>query len=174
MTSTLWIIFFGSVCQRLLLVLISLAIVFASLYLTWALLGTGNSCWVIGMPLGTAWANPSPIYKSTHLDCFCATLEPQLQTCFLRFTLIDHGLSSAGDALFQTHENLEHLAMMETVLGRIPESMAASASENARNYFMHRHVPCLPHTDKHQPARGLLSPGVLPGPLCIVSHAICL
>ena len=30
--------------------------------------------------------------------------------------------------------------MMETVLGRIPESMAASASENARNYFMHRHV----------------------------------
>ena len=48
----------------------------------------------------------------------------------------------AGDALFQTHENLEHLAMMETVLGRIPESMAASASENSRNYFMHRYIPC--------------------------------
>lgn len=26
--------------------------------------------------------------------------------------------------------------MMETVLGRIPESMAASANENAQKYFM--------------------------------------
>ena len=47
----------------------------------------------------------------------------------------------AGDALFQTHENLEHLAMMETVLGRIPESMAAAANENARRYFTHRSCP---------------------------------
>ncbi|CAK0785347.1 hypothetical protein CVIRNUC_008554 [Coccomyxa viridis] len=45
---------------------------------------------------------------------------------------------TTGDALFQTHENLEHLAMMETVLGRIPESMAAAANENARRYFTHR------------------------------------
>ena len=44
-------------------------------------------------------------------------------------------LITAGDALFQTHENMEHLAMMEAVLGRIPESMAASANENARKYF---------------------------------------
>lgn len=29
-----------------------------------------------------------------------------------------------GKALFQTHENLEHLAMMERVLGPIPEHMA--------------------------------------------------
>lgn len=28
-----------------------------------------------------------------------------------------------GDALFQTHENLEHLAMMEMVLGPIPKDM---------------------------------------------------
>jgi dual-specificity kinase len=28
-----------------------------------------------------------------------------------------------GDALFQTHENLEHLAMMEAVLGPIPKEM---------------------------------------------------
>lgn len=27
-----------------------------------------------------------------------------------------------GEALFQTHENLEHLAMMEVVFGRLPES----------------------------------------------------
>ena len=32
-----------------------------------------------------------------------------------------------GDALFQTHENLEHLAMMEVVIGKMPESMARAA-----------------------------------------------
>jgi hypothetical protein len=32
-----------------------------------------------------------------------------------------------GDALFQTHENLEHLAMMERVLGPIPQSMIKRA-----------------------------------------------
>ena len=30
-----------------------------------------------------------------------------------------------GDALFQTHENLEHLAMMEAILGPLPKSMIA-------------------------------------------------
>jgi len=29
-----------------------------------------------------------------------------------------------GDALFQTHDNLEHLAMMEVVMGRMPTRMA--------------------------------------------------
>lgn len=28
-----------------------------------------------------------------------------------------------GEALFQTHENLEHLAMMERVLGTLPSQM---------------------------------------------------
>ena len=28
-----------------------------------------------------------------------------------------------GEALFQTHENLEHLAMMERVLGSLPQHM---------------------------------------------------
>ena len=28
-----------------------------------------------------------------------------------------------GEALFQTHENLEHLAMMDRVLGPLPEHM---------------------------------------------------
>lgn len=32
-----------------------------------------------------------------------------------------------GDALFQTHENLEHLAMMERVLGPIPVHMIKRA-----------------------------------------------
>ena len=40
----------------------------------------------------------------------------------------------AGDALFQTHENMEHLAMMEAVLGPIPRSMAQGSKE-AHHYF---------------------------------------
>eukprot|EP00276_Gloeochaete_wittrockiana_P018633 CAMPEP_0184340292 /NCGR_PEP_ID=MMETSP1089-20130417/8965_1 /TAXON_ID=38269 ORGANISM="Gloeochaete wittrockiana, Strain SAG46.84" /NCGR_SAMPLE_ID=MMETSP1089 /ASSEMBLY_ACC=CAM_ASM_000445 /LENGTH=279 /DNA_ID=CAMNT_0026668031 /DNA_START=603 /DNA_END=1442 /DNA_ORIENTATION=- len=39
-----------------------------------------------------------------------------------------------GDALFQTHENAEHLAMMEMVLGRIPKNMVYN-SEVGRKYF---------------------------------------
>ena len=40
-----------------------------------------------------------------------------------------------GEALFQTHENLEHLAMMEVVLGPIPVSVACRADHHARKYF---------------------------------------
>ncbi|KAG8044889.1 hypothetical protein GUJ93_ZPchr0008g13420 [Zizania palustris] len=41
----------------------------------------------------------------------------------------------SGEALFQTHENLEHLAMMEKVLGPIPEHMIQKASSSAQKYF---------------------------------------
>lgn len=34
-----------------------------------------------------------------------------------------------GEALFQTHENLEHLAMMEKVFGPMPRSMLLDAKE---------------------------------------------
>ncbi|KAJ0030941.1 hypothetical protein Pint_12774 [Pistacia integerrima] len=40
-----------------------------------------------------------------------------------------------GGALFQTHENLEHLAMMERVLGPIPEHMIQRASRGSEKYF---------------------------------------
>mmetsp|Transcript_43947 Transcript_43947/g.73193 ORF Transcript_43947/g.73193 Transcript_43947/m.73193 type:complete len:341 (+) Transcript_43947:162-1184(+) len=40
-----------------------------------------------------------------------------------------------GDALFQTHENLEHLAMMEAVLGPIPEEMIRSSDRHCHKYF---------------------------------------
>ncbi|RZR75369.1 hypothetical protein BHM03_00055916 [Ensete ventricosum] len=33
-----------------------------------------------------------------------------------------------GEALFQTHENLEHLAMMERVLGPLPQHMVIRAA----------------------------------------------
>lgn len=42
---------------------------------------------------------------------------------------------ATGDALFQTHENLEHLAMMQQVLGPVPESMAYRADKHSQKYF---------------------------------------
>jgi hypothetical protein len=36
-----------------------------------------------------------------------------------------YATAAQGDALFQTHENLEHLAMMEVVLGPLPPSVIA-------------------------------------------------
>ncbi|XP_065849711.1 serine/threonine-protein kinase AFC3 isoform X2 [Euphorbia lathyris] len=41
----------------------------------------------------------------------------------------------SGEALFQTHENLEHLAMMERVLGPLPEHMIRKAKRGAEKYF---------------------------------------
>lgn len=40
-----------------------------------------------------------------------------------------------GQALFQTHENLEHLAMMSHVLGPIPDSMIRRADGSGQKYF---------------------------------------
>ncbi|KAI9319988.1 kinase-like domain-containing protein [Dichotomocladium elegans] len=40
-----------------------------------------------------------------------------------------------GEALFQTHDNLEHLAMMEMVLGKIPARLIQAASPEAAKYF---------------------------------------
>lgn len=40
----------------------------------------------------------------------------------------------SGEALFQTHENLEHLAMMEKVLGPMPSSMLKRADRSAEKY----------------------------------------
>ncbi|XP_072954303.1 serine/threonine-protein kinase AFC1-like isoform X1 [Typha angustifolia] len=41
----------------------------------------------------------------------------------------------SGEALFQTHENLEHLAMMEKVLGPLPQHMVIKADRRAEKYF---------------------------------------
>ena len=38
-----------------------------------------------------------------------------------------------GEALFQTHDNLEHLAMMERVFGKIPDRMVDEAHKHAVN-----------------------------------------
>lgn len=40
-----------------------------------------------------------------------------------------------GDALFQTHDNLEHLAMMNSVLGPLPVHMIISANKEAQKFF---------------------------------------
>jgi serine/threonine protein kinase len=50
----------------------------------------------------------------------------------------------SGDALFQTHENLEHLAMMERVLGPIPQHMIKRAE------YVPISMVCLNHCIWHQ------------------------
>ncbi|GBE88243.1 Dual specificity protein kinase lkh1 [Sparassis crispa] len=44
-----------------------------------------------------------------------------------------------GVALFQTHDNLEHLAMMEQVMGKMPESFAKNAERNKPEFFKEGH-----------------------------------
>ncbi|WOL09256.1 serine/threonine-protein kinase AFC1 [Canna indica] len=41
----------------------------------------------------------------------------------------------SGKTLFQTHENLEHLAMMERVLGPLPQHMVTRADRRSEKYF---------------------------------------
>ncbi|XP_042373165.1 serine/threonine-protein kinase AFC2-like isoform X2 [Zingiber officinale] len=41
----------------------------------------------------------------------------------------------SGEALFQTHENLEHMAMMERVLGPFPQHMLKRADRHAEKYI---------------------------------------
>jgi dual-specificity kinase len=38
-------------------------------------------------------------------------------------------------ALFQTHDNLEHLAMMEAVMGPMPPSLARKAAKAKSEFF---------------------------------------
>jgi len=40
-----------------------------------------------------------------------------------------------GQALFQTHDNLEHLAMMEAVMGRMPDRFARSGARSKPEFF---------------------------------------
>ncbi|KAE8675825.1 Serine/threonine-protein kinase AFC1 [Hibiscus syriacus] len=52
------------------------------------------------------------------------------------FSLSKIGTSShSGEALFQNHENLEHLVMMERVFGPLPEHMIRRANRGAEKYF---------------------------------------
>lgn len=45
----------------------------------------------------------------------------------LNDSIIDLPMPYQGEALFQTHENLEHLSMMERVLGPLPDHMLKRA-----------------------------------------------
>ena len=55
-----------------------------------------------------------------------------------------------GDALYQTHDNVEHLAMMERTLGKIPTSMVRDAHGDTRKYFhKERHTLLWPDKAKN-------------------------
>lgn len=40
-----------------------------------------------------------------------------------------------GVALFQTHDNLEHLAMMEVVMGKMPDRFARAGARSKPEFF---------------------------------------
>jgi dual-specificity kinase len=40
-----------------------------------------------------------------------------------------------GVALYQTHDNLEHLAMMEMVMGKMPERFARAGARSKPEFF---------------------------------------
>jgi len=65
--------------------------------------------------LGLGWSYPSDIWS---VGCILVEL------CL-------------GKTLFQTHENLEHLAMMERVLGALPHRMIKKADRKSAKYFRH-------------------------------------
>ncbi|RIB13561.1 kinase-like domain-containing protein [Gigaspora rosea] len=59
-----------------------------------------------------------------------------------------------GEALFQTHENLEHLAMMEHVLGRIPERIVRQMCRpNQLKYFRGSRLLNYPNDDTTKQSR---------------------
>lgn len=48
---------------------------------------------------------------------------PWQKPLYPSYEILTWELLLQGEALFQTHENLEHLAMMERVLGPLPQHM---------------------------------------------------
>jgi dual-specificity kinase len=51
-----------------------------------------------------------------------------------------------GDALFQTHDNLEHLAMMEPICGKLSPRMIKAATKSQQKLFKD-HKLDYPNTD---------------------------
>ncbi|GKB03878.1 serine/threonine-protein kinase AFC3 isoform X1, partial [Tanacetum coccineum] len=74
--------------------------------------------------LGLGWSYPCDMWS---VGCILVEL---CSVCSLFFFFLFQ-----GEALFQTHENLEHLAMMERVLGPLPEHMVRKANRGAEKYF---------------------------------------
>ena len=68
-----------------------------------------------------------------YAESACAS-QPTAEPCGSHFL-------PAGDALFQTHENLEHLAMMEVVLGPFPSKMIKDADRHAQRCVRCRLCP---------------------------------
>jgi dual-specificity kinase len=64
-------------------------------------------------PLGLGWSYPCDAYS---LGCILVEFY-------------------TGVALFQTHDNLEHLAMMEIVMGKMPERFARAGARSQPEYF---------------------------------------
>lgn len=84
---------------------------------------------------GLGWNYPCDLWSIGCILVELCSVSNFLFTCF-QYTRIHVTMSQQtflldktlqGEALFQTHENLEHLAMMERVLGPLPPHMVVRA-----------------------------------------------
>ncbi|KOS13653.1 cmgc clk protein kinase [Malassezia pachydermatis] len=80
-----------------------------------------------------------------------------------------------GEALFQTHDNLEHLAMMEMVLGKLPDDYRRKAETYKPDYFMHGRLDYPRHDTTKQSRRYVQSmkplADIVAGPSAYAKHA---
>lgn len=86
--------------------------------------------WLWSLFLGLGWTYPCDIWSvGCILVELCTVRVFFIWNLFFGFFFMHcefYGvfvILSQGEALFQTHENLEHLAMMERVLGPLPQHM---------------------------------------------------
>ncbi|KAK9711916.1 serine threonine protein kinase CMGC group [Basidiobolus ranarum] len=80
--------------------------------------------------LGTGWSYPCDMWS---IGCILVEL----------FT---------GDALFQTHDNLEHLAMMEIVVGKTPDHIIRGLGRTTQKYFKNGRLD-YPNPDTNRTSR---------------------
>ncbi|CAN6223236.1 unnamed protein product [Urochloa humidicola] len=89
--------------------------------------------------LGHGWSYPCDIWS---VGCILVELCSVYISLTLFVAILEKGaclinsigLILQGETLFQTHENLEHLAMMERVLGPLPRHMLERADQHAEKY----------------------------------------
>ncbi|KAG5522980.1 hypothetical protein RHGRI_034951 [Rhododendron griersonianum] len=91
--------------------------------------------------LGLGWSYPCDVWSVGCILVELCSVRLAILTTLVLVEMVDSrgGFIEAeffgqGEALFQTHENLEHLAMMERVLGPLPQHMLKRVDRHSEKY----------------------------------------